>query len=178
MTENTISLFDIMKEEQSKIKTKKNKNSNCSLILTNYCTREAIPKEEERSRYVAYSIPGFVFFLSFYWWFCFFIEMDPDLLLAMQLQEEFDQEALAIETVNKMLQENNSNEVHETVSEPPVQENESQPPEQQVDYDADYALALKLSMEEEENYNKYKHRHPPNESTKSMNLHQFLAYDV
>ena len=35
--------------------------------------------------------------------------MDPDLLLAMQLQEEFDQEALAIETVNKMLQENNSN---------------------------------------------------------------------
>ena len=104
--------------------------------------------------------------------------MDPDLLLAMQLQEEFDQEALAIETVNKMLQENNSNEVHETVSEPPVQENESQPPEQQVDYDADYALALKLSMEEEENYNKYKHRHPPNESTKSMNLHQFLAYDA
>ena len=72
MTENTISLFDIMKEEQSKIKTKKNKNSNCSLILTNYCTREAIPKEEERSRYVACSIPGFCLLYEFLLMILFF----------------------------------------------------------------------------------------------------------
>lgn len=72
MTENTISLFDIMKEEQSKIKTKKNKNSNCSFILTNYRTREAVPKEEERSRYVACSIPGFCLLYEFLLMILFF----------------------------------------------------------------------------------------------------------